>query len=120
MHLRDPVLYRIAAGAEHYRASATGRHTSVYPMCAMRTSTATAPLGILTSCFQKLAGLTSNLCAVMAYIRYDLAHPFGDYVERITHSLCTMEFDEHRPVPLLSWMPLQIPHCRAALLERHR
>ncbi|MCO5118817.1 MAG: glutamine--tRNA ligase/YqeY domain fusion protein [Burkholderiaceae bacterium] len=31
------------------------------------------------------------------YPMYDYAHPAGDALERITHSLCTLEFEDHRP-----------------------
>ena len=32
-----------------------------------------------------------------AYPMYDFAHPISDYREGITHSLCTLEFEPHRP-----------------------
>src|SRR4029078_5212805 len=32
------------------------------------------------------------------YPMYDYAHPFSDAMERITHSLCTLEFEDHRPL----------------------
>ena len=31
------------------------------------------------------------------YPMYDFAHPISDAIEDITHSLCTLEFEEHRP-----------------------
>ena len=31
------------------------------------------------------------------YPMYDYAHPLEDYYERITHSVCTLEFEDHRP-----------------------
>ncbi len=31
------------------------------------------------------------------YPMYDFAHPLEDAIERITHSLCTLEFEDHRP-----------------------
>jgi glutaminyl-tRNA synthetase len=33
---------------------------------------------------------------------YDFAHPLSDGLERITHSLCTLEFEDHRP--LYDWL----------------
>ncbi|MGI6072065.1 MAG: glutamine--tRNA ligase/YqeY domain fusion protein [Lachnospiraceae bacterium] len=36
------------------------------------------------------------------YPLYDYAHPMEDAVEGITHSLCTMEFEDHRP--LYEWV----------------
>jgi len=36
------------------------------------------------------------------YPMYDFAHPIEDAVEGITHSLCTMEFEDHRP--LYDWV----------------
>jgi glutaminyl-tRNA synthetase len=32
------------------------------------------------------------------YPMYDYAHPLSDALERITHSLCTLEFEDHRPI----------------------
>src|SRR5690554_1041635 len=32
------------------------------------------------------------------YPMYDYAHPVSDSIERITHSLCTLEFENHRPI----------------------
>ena len=36
------------------------------------------------------------------YPMYDFAHPLSDAIEGITHSLCTLEFESHRP--LYNWM----------------
>ncbi|NLB18782.1 MAG: glutamine--tRNA ligase/YqeY domain fusion protein, partial [Syntrophomonadaceae bacterium] len=36
------------------------------------------------------------------YPMYDFAHPLSDYLEGITHSLCTLEFEDHRP--LYDWI----------------
>src|SRR5215813_3520476 len=36
------------------------------------------------------------------YPAYDYAHPLSDAVEGITHSLCTLEFEDHRP--LYDWV----------------
>ncbi|QNM05600.1 glutamine--tRNA ligase/YqeY domain fusion protein [Qiania dongpingensis] len=36
------------------------------------------------------------------YPMYDFAHPIEDAVERITHSICTLEFEDHRP--LYDWV----------------
>ncbi len=36
------------------------------------------------------------------YPMYDFAHGQSDYIEGITHSLCTMEFENHRP--LYDWL----------------
>ncbi|TWT21268.1 glutamine--tRNA ligase/YqeY domain fusion protein [Luteimonas marina] len=32
------------------------------------------------------------------YPMYDIAHALGDAIEGITHSLCTLEFEDHRPL----------------------
>jgi glutaminyl-tRNA synthetase len=39
------------------------------------------------------------------YPMYDYAHPLSDSIERITHSLCSLEYEDHRP--LYDWV------CRA-------
>ena len=36
------------------------------------------------------------------YPLYDYAHPLSDAIERVTHSLCTLEFEDHRP--LYDWL----------------
>lgn len=36
------------------------------------------------------------------YPMYDFAHPVSDAIERITHSICTLEFEVHRP--LYDWV----------------
>jgi len=40
------------------------------------------------------------------YPMYDYAHPLGDAYEKITHSICTLEFEDHRP--LYDWV---VQHC---------
>ena len=41
------------------------------------------------------------------YPMYDFAHPLSDAIENITHSLCTLEFEAHRP--LYDWVLDNIP-----------
>ena len=56
------------------------------------------------------------------YPMYDFAHPIEDVIENITHSICTMEFEDHRP--LYDWVvencglpakPRQIEFARLGL-----
>ena len=56
------------------------------------------------------------------YPMYDFAHPLEDVIEGITHSICTMEFEDHRP--LYDWVvnncgleakPRQIEFARLGL-----
>ena len=44
------------------------------------------------------------------YPMYDYAHPIEDAIEGITHSICTLEFEDHRP--LYNWVvtELEYPH----------
>ena len=46
------------------------------------------------------------------YPMYDWAHTLSDYIEGITHSMCTLEFEVHRP--LYDWIldALEIPEPR--------
>ena len=39
------------------------------------------------------------------YPMYDFAHPIEDAVEGITHSICTLEFEDHRP--LYDWVVIE-------------
>ncbi|HYT77230.1 MAG TPA: glutamine--tRNA ligase/YqeY domain fusion protein [Vicinamibacterales bacterium] len=41
------------------------------------------------------------------YPMYDMAHPPSDAIEHITHSLCTLEFEDHRP--LYDWLIENLP-----------
>jgi glutaminyl-tRNA synthetase len=41
------------------------------------------------------------------YPMYDYAHPISDALEGITHSLCTLEFEDHRP--LYDWCLQNLP-----------
>ncbi|MGZ5493708.1 MAG: glutamine--tRNA ligase/YqeY domain fusion protein [Thermoanaerobaculia bacterium] len=41
------------------------------------------------------------------YPMYDFAHPPSDAIERVTHSLCTLEFEDHRP--LYDWLIDNLP-----------
>ena len=42
------------------------------------------------------------------YPSYDYAHPLSDAIEAITHSLCTLEFEDHRP--LYDWVIEAVEH----------
>ncbi len=46
----------------------------------------------------------------VVYPMYDYAHPIGDWIEGITHSICTLEFEAHRP--LYDWVleTLEVPN----------
>jgi len=51
------------------------------------------------------------------YPMYDWAHTLSDYIEGITHSLCTLEFEVHRP--LYEWIleALELPDPRPRQIE---
>lgn len=40
------------------------------------------------------------------YPMYDYAHPICDYLQGVTHSLCTLEFEDHRP--LYDWVGVSL------------
>ena len=46
--------------------------------------------------------ITARDDAWCIYPTYDYAHPISDAIEGITHSLCTLEFEDHRP--LYDWV----------------
>lgn len=52
------------------------------------------------------------------YPTYDYAHPISDSIEGITHSICTLEFEDHRP--LYDWFleQLNIHHPRQVEFAR--
>lgn len=41
------------------------------------------------------------------YPMYDFAHPLSDAIEKVTHSICTLEFQDHRP--FYDWCIQNIP-----------
>ncbi len=47
------------------------------------------------------------------YPMYDFAHPIEDAIEGITHSLCSLEFEDHRP--LYDWF---VKHCEMEKVPR--
>ena len=47
------------------------------------------------------------------YPTYDFAHPLSDSIEGVTHSLCTLEFEDHRP--LYDWV---LDECEVACHSR--
>ncbi|NLI75368.1 MAG: glutamine--tRNA ligase/YqeY domain fusion protein [Candidatus Riflebacteria bacterium] len=47
------------------------------------------------------------------YPMYDFAHPLGDAIEKITHSICTLEFEDHRP--LYDWF---VRECETPAVPR--
>ena len=60
------------------------------------------------------------------YPMYDFAHPLSDALEGITHSLCTLEFEDHRPLydwlvgsPVRRSRPAAADRVRAAEPELH-
>ena len=42
------------------------------------------------------------------YPMYDFAHPIEDAIEGITHSICTLEFEDHRP--LYEWVVTELEY----------
>jgi glutaminyl-tRNA synthetase len=49
------------------------------------------------------------------YPMYDMAHGQSDSIEAITHSLCTLEFEDHRP--LYDWLQAEIGIPRSRQIE---
>ncbi len=49
------------------------------------------------------------------YPMYDWAHGLEDSIERITHSICTLEFEDHRP--LYDWFLIQLGIYRPQQIE---
>jgi glutaminyl-tRNA synthetase len=49
------------------------------------------------------------------YPMYDYAHPVSDSLEKITHSLCTLEFEDHRPI--YDWFLEELDIFRSRQIE---
>jgi glutaminyl-tRNA synthetase len=52
------------------------------------------------------------------YPMYDYAHGQSDSIERVTHSMCTLEFEDHRP--LYNWFIQQLGIFRSQQIEFDR
>jgi len=53
------------------------------------------------------------------YPMYDFTHPISDALEGITHSICTLEFADHRP--LYDWVLVNVSvHCHPQQIEFSR
>ncbi len=50
------------------------------------------------------------------YPMYDYAHPLSDAIEGITHSICTLEFEDHRP--LYDWLVNHIDGLPSRPIQR--
>lgn len=55
------------------------------------------------------------------FIALMIAHPLGDCIEKISHSLCTLEFEDHRALydwyvdncyPIFNWKPVELEFSR--------
>ena len=51
------------------------------------------------------------------YPMYDYAHPICDYLQGVTHSLCTLEFEDHRP--LYDWVGINLGFAPKPRHRRH-
>ena len=49
------------------------------------------------------------------YPMYDFAHPLSDAIEGVTHSLCSMEYEDHRP--LYDWFLEELGVFRSRQIE---
>ena len=49
---------------------------------------------------------TGDTCCI--YPMYDFAHPIEDAIEGVTHSICTLEFEDHRP--LYDWVVRELEY----------
>ena len=50
------------------------------------------------------------------YPMYDFAHPIEDAIEGVTHSICTLEFEDHRP--LYDWVVSEVGYEHTAEADR--
>src|SRR5438034_8736596 len=67
---------------------------------------------------RSLCDWSSDVCSSdLIYPMYDFAHGLSDYIEGITHSVCTLEFEVHRP--LYDWIleALDLPRTRPRQIE---
>ncbi|MDF2725685.1 MAG: glutamate--tRNA ligase, partial [Paenibacillus sp.] len=44
------------------------------------------------------------------YPMYDFSHPIGDSIEGVTHSLCSLEYEDHRPLYDWAIRECELPH----------
>ena len=88
INMRDPIIYRIARMNHHN----TGDKWCIYPI-------------IYRVARQSHHRQGDKWCI---YPMYDFAHPIEDATEGITHSICTLEFEDHRP--LYDWVVRELEY----------
>ncbi|WP_050337255.1 glutamine--tRNA ligase [Candidatus Phytoplasma phoenicium] len=60
--------------------------------------------------YRVLEGYTLKNKHYFIFPSYDFAHPLEDSIEKITHSLCSFEFEDHRPLYKWVLQETEMPH----------
>ncbi len=81
-----------------------GRYIDVEKVLRARIDMASPNINMRDPVLYRVAHMTHHNTgdAWCIYPMYDFAHPIEDAIEHITHSICTLEFEDHRP--LYDWV----------------
>jgi len=116
--------YRNRPAAESlqlFRAMAAGRHPEGSMVLRARIDMASPNINLRDPVLYRIRFAEHHQTGTRwnVYPLYDYAHPVSDGLESITHSICTLEFEDHRPFydwTLERLVPvLRVPQWRAAL-----
>ena len=107
----DPSAGRsVEENLELFEAMKDGRYADGEKVLRARIDMASPNMNMRDPVIYRVAHMThqntgDNWCI---YPMYDFAHPIVDAIEGITHSICTLEFEDHRP--LYDWVVRELEY----------
>ena len=107
----DPSAGRsVEENLELFEAMKDGRYADGEKVLRARIDMASPNMNIRDPVIYRVAHMTHHNTgdAWCIYPMYDFAHPIEDAIEGITHSICTLEFEDHRP--LYDWVVRELEY----------
>ena len=101
----DPSRYRsVEENLELFKAMKDGKFADGEKVLRAKIDMAAGNINMRDPVMYRIARLTHHNTGDKwcIYPMYDFAHPIEDAIEGITHSICTLEFEDHRP--LYDWV----------------
>ena len=107
----DPSAGRsVEENLELFEAMKDGRYADGEKVLRARIDMASPNMNMRDPVIYRVAHMTHQNTGVKwcIYPMYDFAHPIEDAIEGITHSICTLEFEDHRP--LYDWVVRELEY----------
>ena len=107
----DPSAGRsVEENLELYEAMKDGRYADGEKVLRARIDMASPNMNMRDPVIYRVAHMTHQNTGDKwcIYPMYDFAHPIEDAIEGITHSICTLEFEDHRP--LYDWVVRELEY----------